>query len=169
MVTIAPWVSCSLTLKGKRDPSELTAEERVQFARLDIDPDTITWNRVVDINDRALRSITIMQGSEVWAELFGTATVDVKFCRAPSGVKDCRAVQLQVHPEILAVRHLGLGAVNIAEGHAREARKDGEEEQEEDYDDEDDDDGDDVETLMMMMGRMKNAMGMTMEMKNRIP
>ncbi|CUM62906.1 uncharacterized protein PRCAT00000465001 [Priceomyces carsonii] len=43
----------------KIDPNELTEEEITNFARLDIDPDTITWRRVVDCNDRFLRGITI--------------------------------------------------------------------------------------------------------------
>src|ERR1700735_3326119 len=49
---------------NKTDPNELTTEERVRFARLDIDPDTITWRRVTDTNDRMLRQITIGQGPE---------------------------------------------------------------------------------------------------------
>ena len=48
----------------KTDPNELTPEERSRFARLDIDPDTITWRRVVDTNDRMLRQITVGQGPE---------------------------------------------------------------------------------------------------------
>ena len=48
----------------KTDPNELTPEERSRFARLDIDPDTITWRRVLDTNDRMLRQITIGQGPE---------------------------------------------------------------------------------------------------------
>jgi methylenetetrahydrofolate dehydrogenase (NADP+)/methenyltetrahydrofolate cyclohydrolase/formyltetrahydrofolate synthetase/formate--tetrahydrofolate ligase len=48
----------------KTDPNQLTPEERSRFARLDIDPDTITWRRVVDTNDRMLRQITIGQGPE---------------------------------------------------------------------------------------------------------
>ncbi len=48
----------------KADPNELTPEERSRFARLDIDPDSITWRRVVDTNDRMLRQITIGQGPE---------------------------------------------------------------------------------------------------------
>jgi len=46
----------------KTDPNDLTEEERSRFARLDIDPETITWNRVVDTNDRMLRGITIGEG-----------------------------------------------------------------------------------------------------------
>ncbi|MFU8771013.1 MAG: formate--tetrahydrofolate ligase [Anaerolineales bacterium] len=46
----------------KTDPKELSAEERSRFVRLDIDPDSITWRRVVDTNDRFLREITIGQG-----------------------------------------------------------------------------------------------------------
>jgi formyltetrahydrofolate synthetase len=49
---------------SKTDPNTLTPEERSRFARLDIDPDTITWRRVVDTNDRMLRQITIGQGPE---------------------------------------------------------------------------------------------------------
>ncbi|XP_043785149.1 C-1-tetrahydrofolate synthase, cytoplasmic [Apis laboriosa] len=43
----------------KTDPNSLTEEEKRKFARLDIDPENITWTRVVDINDRFLRKITI--------------------------------------------------------------------------------------------------------------
>jgi formyltetrahydrofolate synthetase len=46
----------------KTDPNELTEEERSRFVRLDIDPDTITWRRVVDTNDRYLREIMIGLG-----------------------------------------------------------------------------------------------------------
>jgi len=48
----------------KTDPNDLTKEERARFARLDIDPDSITFRRVVDTNDRFLRDITIGQGPE---------------------------------------------------------------------------------------------------------
>ncbi len=48
----------------KTNPDELTAEERSAFVRLDIDPDTITWRRVTDTNDRMLRGITVGQGTE---------------------------------------------------------------------------------------------------------
>lgn len=47
----------------KDDPDELTPEEQGRFARLDIDPDTITWNRVLDTCDRFLRDITIGQAA----------------------------------------------------------------------------------------------------------
>ncbi|EFJ51458.1 hypothetical protein VOLCADRAFT_79713 [Volvox carteri f. nagariensis] len=49
---------------NKTDPDELTPEERREFARLDIDPASITWRRVIDTNDRFLRSITVGQGTE---------------------------------------------------------------------------------------------------------
>jgi len=44
------------------DGDSLTAEQKGAFARLDIDPDTIITRRVVDVNDRALRGITIGKG-----------------------------------------------------------------------------------------------------------
>jgi methylenetetrahydrofolate dehydrogenase (NADP+) / methenyltetrahydrofolate cyclohydrolase / formyltetrahydrofolate synthetase len=43
----------------KTNPDDLTEEEIHRFARLDIDPDTITWRRVLDVNDRHLRGITV--------------------------------------------------------------------------------------------------------------
>ena len=46
----------------KSNPADLTPEEVSRFVRLDIDPDTITWRRVVDTNDRMLRDITIGEG-----------------------------------------------------------------------------------------------------------
>jgi formyltetrahydrofolate synthetase len=49
---------------SKTDPDGLTPEERARFARLDIDPATITWRRVMDTSDRMLRQITIGQGPE---------------------------------------------------------------------------------------------------------
>ena len=48
----------------KTNPNDLTPAERSRFARLDIDPNRITWRRVVDTNDRFLREITIGQGPE---------------------------------------------------------------------------------------------------------
>lgn len=43
------------------DPDKLTQEEVTKFVRLNIDPATITWQRVIDTNDRFLRKITIGQ------------------------------------------------------------------------------------------------------------
>lgn len=48
----------------KTDPNELTAEERSCFARLDIDESTITWRRVIDINDRFLREVQVGRGKD---------------------------------------------------------------------------------------------------------
>ena len=49
---------------NKTDPNELTPEERLRFARLNIDPDSITFRRVIDTNDRLLRTITIGEGPD---------------------------------------------------------------------------------------------------------
>ncbi len=48
----------------KTNPNDLTPEERSRFARLDIDPATITWRRVVDINDRFLREVQVGMGKD---------------------------------------------------------------------------------------------------------
>ncbi|ODV60152.1 C-1-tetrahydrofolate synthase [Ascoidea rubescens DSM 1968] len=45
----------------KTNPDDLTVEEINKFARLDIDPESISIKRVVDVNDRFLRQITIGQ------------------------------------------------------------------------------------------------------------
>lgn len=44
---------------NKTDPNELTEEEITKFARLDIDPETISSRRVVDCNDRVLRGVKV--------------------------------------------------------------------------------------------------------------
>lgn len=46
----------------KIDPNKLNAEERRRFVRLDIDVDSITWQRVLDVNDRFLRRVTVGEG-----------------------------------------------------------------------------------------------------------
>ncbi len=48
----------------KADPATLTPEEKRRVFRLDIDPASITWNRVIDVNDRFLRRIKIGLGPE---------------------------------------------------------------------------------------------------------
>ncbi|KAF3058282.1 C-1-tetrahydrofolate synthase, cytoplasmic [Daldinia childiae] len=59
--TFAPVMFRRLKKLGidKTDPEELTEDEIHRFARLDIDPETITWRRVLDVNDRHLRGVTV--------------------------------------------------------------------------------------------------------------
>ncbi|HVU64686.1 MAG TPA: formate--tetrahydrofolate ligase [Phycisphaerales bacterium] len=45
-------------------PDQLNPEQVRAVFRLDIDPDTITWNRVLDVNDRMLRRIQVGLGPE---------------------------------------------------------------------------------------------------------
>ncbi len=49
---------------SKTNPIDLTPEERKKLCRLDIDPETITWKRVMDTSDRFLRGITVGMGDE---------------------------------------------------------------------------------------------------------
>ena len=46
------------------DLDNLTPEQRRRLVRLDIDPETITWRRVIDTNDRLLREIEIGLGPD---------------------------------------------------------------------------------------------------------
>jgi formyltetrahydrofolate synthetase len=49
---------------AKDDPAALTPEEKRRMFRLDIDPASITWNRVIDISDRFLRRVQIGLGPD---------------------------------------------------------------------------------------------------------
>jgi methylenetetrahydrofolate dehydrogenase (NADP+) / methenyltetrahydrofolate cyclohydrolase / formyltetrahydrofolate synthetase len=49
---------------NKTNPNDLTPEERSRFARLDIDSATVTWRRVIDVNDRMLRQIQVGLGPD---------------------------------------------------------------------------------------------------------
>ncbi|HPH94699.1 MAG TPA: formate--tetrahydrofolate ligase [Anaerolineaceae bacterium] len=48
----------------KTEPNDLTPEERRRMFRLDIDPASITWRRVIDTSDRMLRGVTVGKGEE---------------------------------------------------------------------------------------------------------
>jgi formyltetrahydrofolate synthetase len=50
------------TVATAPDPTTLSDVDQARFARLDIDPSTITWRRVLDTCDRHLRSVTIGEG-----------------------------------------------------------------------------------------------------------
>ncbi len=52
---------CRLGIEST-NPDDLSAEDKRRFSRLSIDPKTITWQRVMDTNDRFLRKITVGQG-----------------------------------------------------------------------------------------------------------
>ena len=62
----APWMYVRLKKLGiqAEKPSDLNPEDRRRFVRLDIDPYSITLNRVIDINDRAIRNVVIGLGTK---------------------------------------------------------------------------------------------------------
>ncbi|CAH2094464.1 unnamed protein product [Euphydryas editha] len=82
---------------NKTDPDALTPEERTKFARLNIDTKKIMWNRVVDLNDRYLRKITI-----------GQSPTEKGFTRETS-------FDISVASEIMAVLALGKNIDDIKE------------------------------------------------------
>lgn len=53
-----------LGIDDTKKPADLTPEEKGAFARLDIDPDSITWQRVLDTCDRHLRSVEVGIGAK---------------------------------------------------------------------------------------------------------
>jgi methylenetetrahydrofolate dehydrogenase (NADP+)/methenyltetrahydrofolate cyclohydrolase/formyltetrahydrofolate synthetase len=81
----------------KSDPDDLTLEEKRRIFRLDIDPDSITWNRVIDVNDRFLRRIWIGLGPE---EL---------------GLKRETGYDISVASEIMAILALTTGLADMRE------------------------------------------------------
>lgn len=48
---------------NKTDPNQLTEDEKTRFVRLDLDPNSVQINRVVDVNDRFLRQIEVGRSS----------------------------------------------------------------------------------------------------------
>ena len=80
---------------NKSDPNEMTPEERSRFVRLEIDPDTITWMRGLDTNDRFLRGITVGQGE------------------AEKGMERKTGFYITVASEIMAVLALTTGLVDM--------------------------------------------------------
>lgn len=90
---------------NKTDPKELTEEERKRFARLDIDPERVSWCRVTDCNDRLLRQVTVGQGA------------------AEKGCNFKRSFEISVASEVMAILALSqdlldlrerLGAIQVA-------------------------------------------------------
>lgn len=53
-------------------PDDLTPEQRSKFVRLDIDPSSITWNRVLDVCDRHLRRVRVGEGPNETIQPRGT-------------------------------------------------------------------------------------------------
>jgi len=111
---------------AKTDPNELTPEERSRFARLDIDPTTITWRRVIDVNDRMLREIEVGLGPEEkgFSHRSGydiTAASEIMAILAlTTGLEDMRerfgkmTVAANRHGEAVTVEDLGVaGAVTV--------------------------------------------------------
>jgi formyltetrahydrofolate synthetase len=82
---------------SQTDPASLTPDQRARFARLDIDPASITWRRVVDTNDRMLRQITIGQGPE------------------EKGFQRATGFDIAVASEIMAILALATGLADMRE------------------------------------------------------
>jgi formyltetrahydrofolate synthetase len=97
-----------LGIDATKSPNDLTEEEQSKFARLDIDPDTITWQRVLDTCDRHLRQVTIGQGpNEV-----------VKDRNDPSKrIQQCRTTgfDITVASEVMAVLALATDLPDLRE------------------------------------------------------
>lgn len=61
-----------LGIDPNKAPSDLTDDEKAKFARLDIDPDTVTWQRVLDTCDRHLRTVDVGLGKAEKTKIAGS-------------------------------------------------------------------------------------------------
>jgi formate--tetrahydrofolate ligase len=86
-----------LNIDPTKEPQDLTPDERAAFARLDIDPSTITWQRVLDTCDRHLRGIVVGVGpNETVKAPPGSATPRVQNSRSTG-------FDISVASEVMAV------------------------------------------------------------------
>jgi len=53
-------------------PEDMTQEQQSKFVRLDVDPSTITWHRVLDVCDRHLRHVSVGEGRNETIQPRGT-------------------------------------------------------------------------------------------------
>jgi formyltetrahydrofolate synthetase len=81
----------------KSDPDALTPEEKRLMFRLDIRPTCVTWRRVIDVNDRFLRSIKIGLG------------------KAEKGMVRKTGYDISVASEIMAILALASGLSDMRE------------------------------------------------------
>jgi len=82
---------------GGKAPEELSGEQRSAFVRLDVDPGRVGWRRVVDVNDRHLRSITVGKG------------------QAEKGLSRATGYDISVASEIMAVLALTTSLADMRE------------------------------------------------------
>jgi len=104
-----------------RTPGDFTSEERSRFARLDLDPETITWQRVLDTCDRHLRNITVGEGAK--------ETVKSKDKKGPARIQHDRKTgfDITVASEVMAalalakdLKDLRLKLGNMVVGYSRQ-------------------------------------------------
>ncbi len=83
----------------KKKFQELTEDEKCRIFRLDIDPASITWQRVVDINDRHLRRVQINMGDE----------------EKGKGIERLTGFDISVASEVMAILGLTTGLADLRE------------------------------------------------------
>jgi formyltetrahydrofolate synthetase len=97
--TIAPAIRKRMAKLGIQAEKfeDLTPEDKRRLFRLDIDPNSITWQRVVDINDRHLRKIQINMGDD------------------EKGNERITGFDISVASEVMAILALTTGIVDLRE------------------------------------------------------
>ena len=113
-----------LGIDADKSPEDLTMEERSKFARLDIDPSTITWNRVLDVCDRHLRGIEVGLGPNETYQPRGTEKGDVPRMQHSrrTGFDIAVASEIDKKRDIRRGRRRLLGIGRAADGAVREQR-----------------------------------------------
>ncbi|MBI4788672.1 MAG: formate--tetrahydrofolate ligase [Chloroflexi bacterium] len=125
---IAPSVRDRMNRLGikKENFADLTEDEKCAIFRLDIDPKSITWQRVVDINDRHLRKINIGLGDDekgndrVTGYDISVASEVMAILALTSGIEDIRArlsrvvIGTNIRGEAVTAEDLGVaGAMTV--------------------------------------------------------
>ena len=92
------------------NPDEMSDQEKSRFVRLDIDPDTITWMRGLDTNDRFLRKITVGQGPEEKGRIRETGfyiTVASEIMAVLALTTDLKDMRRRLGAMVIALDHAG--------------------------------------------------------------
>ena len=109
--TVSPVLKRRLKKLGidvNKKPSELTPEELNKFIRLDLDPEKITWQRVLDTCDRHLRGVEVGIGPNETVKSKDDPTTRIQHCRKTG-------FDITVASEVMAVLALARDLADLRE------------------------------------------------------
>lgn len=104
-----------LGIDPEKKPCELTPDERSALVRLDIDPDTITWQRVLDTCDRHLRRVQVGIGPNETIKARPTTNGEQNGGGSNARIQQCRETgfDITVASEVMAVLALARNLTDL--------------------------------------------------------